>query len=824
MKHLYNTLLSTGFTVVFLCTHFYVTAQAPQINAVAASSNNIERYERIELSVTLTATYTNAYDYDQILVRGIFTAPSGKKDTIEGFFMSDYSLNTSTGNITPTGTSGFRVRYAPSEIGTYNYVVTCTTAGGTATSNAASFQTTTSSKKGFVRKNNSNYLNFDNGEQYIIIGQNLAWQQNNKYLNFKTWTDKLAANKANFIRLWQCHWGLGIEWTGTPYNGLKSYSQVNSFYTDKLLEECSAKDIYMMLCINHHGMVSTTVNPEWNTSPYNAANGGPCTSTQQYFTNATAKALHKNRLRYIVARWGYSRNIMSWELFNEVDWTDDFNNSNGIVRNAVKDWHIEMAQYLKSLDPFKHLVTTSYANTEQDPNVWNNTAIDYSQTHFYVGSPNFETVLADGVRKDIGRYSKPSYTGEFGVNTAQSSLSTADPNGIHIHNAVWATLFSGGMGGGASWWWDSYIEPSNLYYHYKAPAIVASEIQMATDDYKTAAASTTGGTVGETVISPGFGWGRSPANAFTIDNNGTMTPGATSLGEYIYGSQCKAAEKNSPGFTVTFPTASQFRVRVTDVSTFCNAQRIQIRLNGTEVLNVLVASNTTYSISVPQGTHTIAVDNLGGDWFRVASYTFTNVGSPLNTYVLKSADNRKFSGWIHNKKYNWIDAGPSGAPPAAVTGATITLTGIVDGAYEVKWYECLNGTVVSTVGVTASGGSVTLNIPNVNWDLAFHLKPATTTNVRELSGAAIQLKIFPNPVTTGTLQLDYELKKSSPVTIELLTVSGKKVTTIFTGTQASGKQLVTWNRKSYSVPSGIYFIRMQMESKTIIERVILGAN
>ena len=537
----------------------------------------------------------------------------------------------------------------------------------------------------------------------------------------------MAANNANFIRLWQCAWGLGIEWSGTPYEGLKKYSQVNSFYTDKLLDECKAKDIYMMLCINHHGMVSSTVNPNWNENPYKSTNGGPCVNTWDYFINATAKALHKNRLRYIVARWGYSRNIMSWELFNEVEWTDQFST----YKTQIKDWHQEMAQYLKEKDPLKHLVTTSYAHDDQDPATWNLPEMDFTQTHYYNSAANVETVLVGGIKNYLANFNKPTYTGEFGINASSSNLSTIDPNGTHIHNSVWATLFGGGMGAGSSWWWDTYIEPRNLYTHYKAPAIVVSQLPLASQNYKPTSGTVTGGGAADLVVSPGSGWGKPPAANFTIDASGNMTPAASGLSTYMYGTQCKAAEKNAPTFTVTFSAASQFKVRTgNDISTFCNAQRVQIILNGTEALNSPATANTTFTINVPAGTHTIKVDNAGGDWYTVSSYTFTNMGSPLNTYLLKSADNRRTAGWVHNKKYNWIDAAPGNATPPTISGATLSIPGMADATYEIKWYECTNGTVQSTTVAVVAGGTLTLPVPDVAWDLAFMANDITTLPIK----------------------------------------------------------------------------------------------
>ncbi|MCU0387687.1 MAG: DUF5060 domain-containing protein [Chitinophagaceae bacterium] len=723
--------------LLLLCGLQWAFSQAPVIQQVTPVATSVGRFQKFEIAITLTAGYSNPYDYDEILVSAEFTAPSGKKEVMEGFFMENYTLNTSTGNITPTGVSQFMVRYAPSELGTYTYRVTCTNTQGTANADGFSFQSQASSAKGFVRKNSTNYLNFDNGQQYVIVGQNLSWQQNNKYLNYKTWTDRLSENGANFIRLWQCAWGLGIEWSGTPYNGLKRYSQVNSFYTDKLLEECEAKDIYMMLCINHHGMVSSTVNPNWNENPYKSTNGGPCVNTWDYFINSTAKALHKNRLRYIIARWGYSRNIMSWELFNEVEWTDNFQT----YKNQIKDWHQEMAAYLKQKDPFKHLVTTSYAHDNEDPNTWNLPEIDFTQTHYYNGSANVETVLVNGVQSYLNQFSKPTYTGEFGINTSQSNLSSIDPNGIHIHNSLWATLFSGGMGTGATWWWDTYIAPQNLYYHYKAPAILANQLPLQAANYKPVSGSVTGGGSSDLSISPGAGWGKPPANSFTINADGVMTPSASSLSTYMYGTQCKANEKNSPTFSVTYPASGEFRVRTgNDISTFCNAQRVQILLNGNEVLNNLATANTTYTIQVPAGTHTIKVDNAGGDWYTVSSYTFTNLGKPLNTYLLKSADKKRVAGWVHNKRYNWIDAGPGKPAPPVITGASISVPDMANGNYEVKWFECIDGTVTQSSNIQVVNGTLTVPIPNVAWDLAFMANEATTLPIRLASFKGIYEK------------------------------------------------------------------------------------
>jgi hypothetical protein len=583
--------------------------------------------------------------------------------------------------------------------------------GNTASSNNV-FEVIAATKKGFIKKNNSNYLQFDNGDQYIPVGQNMAWQSNNKYLDFKNWTDKMAANQANFIRLWQCAWGLGIEWKGAPYEGLKKYRQDNAFYTDKLLEECNVKDIYMMLCINHHGMVSSNVNPNWPDNPYNAVNGGPCVNTWDYFTNATAKNLHKNRLRYIIARWGYSRNIMSWELFNEVEWTDNFDT----YKTQIKDWHKEMAAYIQTKDPFDHLVTTSFAHDNNDAATWNLPEIDFTQTHYYNGSPNVEAVLVGGVRSYLTQFAKPTLTGEFGIESGNISLTTIDPNGIYFHNSLWATMFGGGMGAGASWWWDNFIEPQNLYTHYKGPATLAAKIPFVTGNFKTANATTTGGGNADLTFSPVYDWGIAPANSFAIAGDGTLSPASTQLCKYLYGSVWNTQNRNPPTFAVTYPAAGQFRVSV--AGSIGTSPRISIYLDGVLILNQSAATNTTYSIDVTAGFHSIKVDNLGTDWAQINSYTFTNIGSPINTYVLKSKDSLQAAGWVHNKKYNWQQVKDIGIP-AAVNGAAISLPQIANGSYLVKWFECQNGTELSASTIVVANNILQFNCPSLAWDAAF---------------------------------------------------------------------------------------------------------
>lgn len=790
--------------------------QAPSNIVITPVLASVAKFDKFEMTVTLTAGYTNPYDYDDITIRGTFIAPSGRKDTVDAFFMQDHTLNTTNGLLTATGTGNFKIRYSPNEAGNWQFNVIATNSSGSATSATQNFSCTASSGKGFIRKNTTNYLGFDNNEQFIPVGQNQAWHQSNAYLNYKSWLQKLSDNKANMIRIWQAVWGFGIEWKNglDGYSGLKKYKQTSSYYLDWLLEECRSKGIYIMFCINHHGMVSSTTNPNWPESPYNAANGGPCTNTWDFFTSNTAKDLHKNRLRYIVARWGYSQNIMSWELFNEVEWTDNF----PAHKDEIKDWHVEMANYLKRLDVYKHLVTTSYANNAYDPNTWNSSSIDFTQVHNYIGSPNVENALAGAVSDYVSLYNKPAINGEFGIDPASSSLSTIDPTGIHIHNSIWATAFSGAMGAGMSWWWDNYIEPQNLYFHYKPLSEVLAAISLKDENYKKVSSATTGGGTADVVLTPGVGFALAGAAAFSIDVNGGITPSAAQLSGYLFG-QYNSQYKSAPTFSVNYPIAGQFKV-VTGASISTSGAKINIYLDGVSVLDQTAAINSTYSINVPPGVHTIKVDNLGLDWITISNYTFTNIGSPLNTYFLKSADSKKIAGWVHNKKYNWQYVKDTGVP-AAINGATLTIPTMENGSYMVQFINCNTGAVISTINATASGNNLVISLPAVAWDIAVKAMWGGVTPVIDPATAA-ELKIYPNPVTNNKLYISYDLRYAAKVSIDVFDMRGNKVDSVFKGDQTIGNKLIEWDLSmNPTITNGSYILKITIGKETGTEKIII---
>jgi hypothetical protein len=448
---------------------------------VRADSTATGQFGLFQLTIDLAPVYSNPYDYDDIAVRCVFTGPQHQRDTVDGFYMQDFTLDTASGQLTPASTGSFKVRYSPRLPGTWSYSLFCITKEGEKTGGKGTFTCYPTSSPGFVRRNPSPYLAFDNGAPYIPIGENMGWAHSNTYRDYSRWVDRLAQNKGNFIRVWMPSWGLGLEWLKgrNGYGGLQQYKQQNAWYLDWLIDFCQQKGVYLMLSLDHHGQVSSKVDPNWNENPYNAANGGPCVNTWDFFTDQHSRHLIRNRFRYIVARYGYSRNILCWELFNEVDWTDDFAHH----KTDVTAWHEEMAAWLSRLDVNRHLITTSYGMAANDPFSWKLPGLDFTQTHYYTDRP-LDSVLSSGAIAYRTSYGKPTLNGEFGLSSDAKTLSSADPTGIYVHNSLWASLLSGAMGTALPWYWDNYIDPQNLYVHFDAIAKFAADIKFIKDGYK----------------------------------------------------------------------------------------------------------------------------------------------------------------------------------------------------------------------------------------------------------------------------------------------------------------------------------------------------
>ncbi len=439
----------------------------------------------------------NPYKTEDYAVDAYFTSPSGEVYYRPAFWMQDYKIQLSPIGSTPTyydgelvgtdlataiGDPGFKIRFKPVEEGEWQYVI-YTSQGGIVTQTiTGKFNAQESSKEydGVLKvdKTNNRYFVFsESGKTYVPVGQNVSWYTTSrKSYDYDVWFGKMAENNANFARIWMASWSFALHiGAGAKIDNFDK-RQNAAARLDRVLNVAVEDDIYVLLCLNNHGQFTASVNPEWSENPYNVKNGGILTSPGQFFSSPEAKKIYKDELRYIVARYATYESIMAWELFNEVDWTDNFNAIN------VSSWHDEMATYLKEIDCYDHMTTTSYKYTSGL--AYKKEVIDFVNPHSYDFNNKVTNLeLPKQLNSVFTNYQKPVLFQEIGVDW-ESGGNTAkkDPNGIFFYQALWSAVMGGGAGTGMVWWWDSYTHPCNAYRHYKGIGAYTKEMNLTGSD------------------------------------------------------------------------------------------------------------------------------------------------------------------------------------------------------------------------------------------------------------------------------------------------------------------------------------------------------
>jgi hypothetical protein len=423
-----------------------------RIKGVTRPEGTVKVFQPLELTVDLEALVLDPYDPDELELKAVVTSPQGRELTIPGFLYAG-----EVSGLEPVRNPVWKIRLTLTQPGEWTYAVVAKNRWYRVQSEPSTIQAVPGTDDGFVRVDpkHPQYFALDSGRFYYPIGQNVAWLP---FRDYDRYFSKMSQHGENWARIWMTNWSFGIEWKPMgQYQGLGAYNLDRAQKLDELLKLAESYGIYLQLVLDFHGAYSSKVNPEWSNNPYNVINGGFLASPDQFFTHPQARDIYKKRLRYIVARWGYSPHVMAWEFFNEVSFTDNFN------ERAINAWHQEMAVFLKQLDPYKHLTTTSYGG-DAIGDVYQLPMIDFSQYHIYAQNL-FKQIQR--INNKLSQYNKPHFIGEFGSDSA-NGRDDQDKSGVFLHAGLWSQFMQPASGNAMPWWWDSHIEPNNLYYHFGA--------------------------------------------------------------------------------------------------------------------------------------------------------------------------------------------------------------------------------------------------------------------------------------------------------------------------------------------------------------------
>ena len=444
--------------VVALASAARAAVAATGIESVTRLTAAPALYERVDFVITLTGQWEDPYRSAEAQLDLELVAPSGRAVKVPSYFERGGS----------GATSVWRTRFAPRETGIYRGRYVFVNQGRRTESAPFDFTVAPSASRGFLHPANAWTFRFDNGAPFRGIGENLCWEsrsfddsrhfkslhENQRY-NYEYLVGTLAANGGTFFRTWMCQWNLPLEWKKvgdtvryTDDPGHFNASAIRRL--DQLVELAATTDTYFMLALDPHGSL---LGSGWADNPYNRKNGGPAATPAEFFTHPAARAQYQDRLRYLVARWGYSPHLAIWEFFNEMDNAMYGQKPARIPDEVVTAWHTEMSAYLRELDPYGRIITTSISHRD----VAGLTAIptiDFHQRHIYKRTD----AIPDTIRRSVRETGKPYVIGEFGYewDWTKNFDDFAGSMDDDFKNGLWLGLFSPTPILPMSWWWEFF--------------------------------------------------------------------------------------------------------------------------------------------------------------------------------------------------------------------------------------------------------------------------------------------------------------------------------------------------------------------------------
>ena len=377
---------------------------SPHVPTLAPGGETIGEYDVYEIEFPWTSgNYANPWE--QVEVRVTWNAPSGRQSTRGGFYYAP---------------GYWRARFAPDEMGTWSWSARLSD-GSQSQDFSGAFEVVDSEWPGFVRSNPDNPMRwvFDDGSPYYPIGigdcllgvdggsplENLGFDgevRNASYpegwrTDLETYLTAYEGAGFNLFRWSVDNCAFGLYETIDPSGNL--YLQQEGIYGDQLVQS-----------LRRHGfrtyMVLFGFEPPF---PNGSGNAAQMDAIRRY-------------VRYVVDR--YAAYVDFWELMNEAP--------NPPV-TIDDDWYVQVATYLREVDPYDHPISTSW----QRPDL---SVIDITSPHWYARENEFESDLAmrDQIDQFRGHDGKPIIFGEQG----NSEQNWDERSALRMRVRSWTAFFN----------------------------------------------------------------------------------------------------------------------------------------------------------------------------------------------------------------------------------------------------------------------------------------------------------------------------------------------------------------------------------------------
>ena len=548
------------------------------------------------------------------------------------------------------------------------------------------------------------------GVPYVPVGANLAWAADDARDRLAYYDDafrEFAKANLNWMRVWMAHWdGMNLDWLPadmgpSPKPGTLSEQVAENW--DHILDDAEENGVYVQMVLQHHGQFDTINDSNWATNPWNAANpGGFLKSPVDFFTSPNAIAITLVKYRYIIARWGWSPAVVSWELFNEVHWTDAFRQGH---EADVARWHTLMAKFIRSVDVYGHLVTTSTENLGSA--VYEK--MDYYQPHLYAadliaGSRVFEP--------DYSKLDRPAFYGEEGDDHA-ALPDNVKKSGLDIIPPVWASIMGQGDAGAAQPW-DGWhlLEQKRLGELGAVFRFIALSKAFAQHGLEPFSAVVECAELVPLKISAGEYWQRRAPVDMEYPVDGSVPLQAGNVAATLVGSAKSIAEgfPYRATYRLDLPSATALHIRLDSVAQ--EGGSLTVSVDGKSAAShqwpgvPSVPDPSVLEVQVPAGRHTLQLENPGPDWIGISEI---DLGLKVPVLALVGRRNDRFiEAWV------WNRANLYSLNPSAPVAGTVLLGDVPAGTWKVTWWDSVKGVPSESTTVEHLGGLLRLQTPAIS--------------------------------------------------------------------------------------------------------------
>ena len=317
-----------------------------------------------------------------------------------------------------------------------------------------------------VSRRNPRYFEVG-GKSFIPIGINLCYcRDRDPKQGYLEWLDKFAANGGNYIRLWcgNAYWDV-----------MPKFGEIDPKVVGRLkwmADECQKRGIKIKLCLEQFRGFDESQPGVFRKEIY-----APYAKTMtEWFKSDVCQRAFRKKINAMADAVGAHCAVAVVEIWNEImaDWS-----------RIQTDWQTKTLAYMRYKFPGKLVVCNlgSFSD-ESSPIAYDKICArgdnDFLQAHRYydpgadmaVCYGPVDVLCADAIRELRDRsMQKPAILAEVGAvkpnHTGLSELYARDPEGVLMHDMVFAPFFAGSAGCGQMWHWDSrYVDGKNLWFHY----------------------------------------------------------------------------------------------------------------------------------------------------------------------------------------------------------------------------------------------------------------------------------------------------------------------------------------------------------------------